>query len=111
MTHYPTPLCIPTPTHLPGALVLQHGSAPPTQCLSPTAPLCPSPQDNLNLLLTEEEMYSLMETLQHCKIIPGEGLPMVGPIGWGRWLEEVTGEVGSPSPGTSWPICPPQRLA
>ncbi|NXT18130.1 PHF24 protein, partial [Syrrhaptes paradoxus] len=26
--------------------------------------------DNLNLLLTEEEMYSLMETLQHCKIIP-----------------------------------------
>ncbi|NWR65466.1 PHF24 protein, partial [Bucorvus abyssinicus] len=39
--------------------------------------------DNLNLLLTEEEMYSLMETLQHCKIIPGEGLPTVGPIGWG----------------------------
>nr|XP_009940996.1 PREDICTED: protein KIAA1045 homolog [Opisthocomus hoazin] len=27
-------------------------------------------QDNLNLLLTEEEMYSLMETLRHCKIIP-----------------------------------------
>ncbi|KAM6228257.1 LOW QUALITY PROTEIN: PHD finger protein 24-like [Spheniscus humboldti] len=26
--------------------------------------------DNLNLLLTEEEMYSLMETLQQCKIIP-----------------------------------------
>ncbi|NXO01625.1 PHF24 protein, partial [Rhinopomastus cyanomelas] len=26
--------------------------------------------DNLNLLLTEEEMYSLMETLQNCKIIP-----------------------------------------
>ncbi|XP_009877798.1 PREDICTED: protein KIAA1045 homolog, partial [Apaloderma vittatum] len=26
--------------------------------------------DNLNLLLTEEEMYSLMETLQKCKIIP-----------------------------------------
>ncbi|KAM6033876.1 PHD finger protein 24 isoform 2-T2 [Chlamydotis macqueenii] len=26
--------------------------------------------DNLNLLLTEEEMYSLMETLQHGKIIP-----------------------------------------
>ncbi|KAM9251349.1 PHD finger protein 24 [Cariama cristata] len=26
--------------------------------------------DNLNLLLTEEEMYSLMETLRHCKIIP-----------------------------------------
>ncbi|XP_054254312.1 PHD finger protein 24 [Indicator indicator] len=26
--------------------------------------------DNLNLLLTEEEMYSLMETLKHCKIIP-----------------------------------------
>ncbi|KAJ7395485.1 PHD finger protein 24 [Pitangus sulphuratus] len=27
-------------------------------------------QDNLNLLLTEEEMYSLMETLKNCKIIP-----------------------------------------
>ncbi|KAM7077742.1 PHD finger protein 24 [Ciconia maguari] len=26
--------------------------------------------DNLNLLLTEEEMYSLMETLRQCKIIP-----------------------------------------
>ncbi|NXU57687.1 PHF24 protein, partial [Turnix velox] len=26
--------------------------------------------DNLNLLLTEEEMYSLMETLHQCKIIP-----------------------------------------
>ncbi|NWT01091.1 PHF24 protein, partial [Mionectes macconnelli] len=26
--------------------------------------------DNLNLLLTEEEMYSLMETLKNCKIIP-----------------------------------------
>ncbi|PKK16548.1 hypothetical protein A306_00000353 [Columba livia] len=26
--------------------------------------------DNLNLLLTEEEMFSLMETLRHCKIIP-----------------------------------------
>ncbi|NXP06027.1 PHF24 protein, partial [Thinocorus orbignyianus] len=26
--------------------------------------------DNLNLLLTEEEMYSLMETLRNCKIIP-----------------------------------------
>lgn len=32
-------------------------------------------QDNLNLLLTEEEMYSLMETLQHCKIIPGADPP------------------------------------
>lgn len=31
---------------------------------------CP-PQDNLNLLLTEEEMYSLMETFKQCKIIPG----------------------------------------
>lgn len=29
-------------------------------------------QDNLNLLLTEEEMYSLMETFKQCKIIPGE---------------------------------------
>uniref|UniRef100_A0A8C4WFU8 PHD finger protein 24 n=1 Tax=Gopherus evgoodei TaxID=1825980 RepID=A0A8C4WFU8_9SAUR len=27
-------------------------------------------QDNLNLLLTEEEMYSLMDTFQQCKIIP-----------------------------------------
>ncbi|KAM9168377.1 LOW QUALITY PROTEIN: PHD finger protein 24-like [Mergus octosetaceus] len=26
--------------------------------------------DNLNLLLTEEELYSLMETLRQCKIIP-----------------------------------------
>ncbi|NXG56496.1 PHF24 protein, partial [Hemiprocne comata] len=32
--------------------------------------------DNLNLLLTEEEMYSLMETLQHCKIIPGTCLTL-----------------------------------
>lgn len=29
-------------------------------------------QDNVNLLLTEEEMYSLMETFKQCKIIPGE---------------------------------------
>lgn len=29
-------------------------------------------QDNLNLLLTEEEMYSLMETFKQCKIIPGQ---------------------------------------
>lgn len=29
-------------------------------------------QDNLNLLLTEEEMYSLMETFKQCKIIPGK---------------------------------------
>lgn len=28
-------------------------------------------QDNLNLLLTEEEMYSLTETFQRCKVIPG----------------------------------------
>ncbi|EMP39447.1 hypothetical protein UY3_03324 [Chelonia mydas] len=36
-------------------------------------PACRSPAlapDNLNLLLTEEEMYSLMETFQQCKIIP-----------------------------------------
>ncbi|MEE6457743.1 hypothetical protein FKM82_000010 [Ascaphus truei] len=26
--------------------------------------------DNLNLLLTEEEMYSLMESFSHCKVIP-----------------------------------------
>uniref|UniRef100_A0A672MQ48 PHD finger protein 24 n=1 Tax=Sinocyclocheilus grahami TaxID=75366 RepID=A0A672MQ48_SINGR len=30
------------------------------------------PQDNVNLLLTEEEMYSLMETFKQCKIIPDE---------------------------------------
>lgn len=29
-------------------------------------------QDNLNLLLTEEEMYSLTETFQRCKVIPGK---------------------------------------
>lgn len=29
-------------------------------------------QDNLNLLLTEEEMYSLTETFQQCKVIPGK---------------------------------------
>lgn len=45
--------------------------APSTPCLCLMAPLCPPPQDNLNLLLTEEEMYSLMETLKNCKIIPG----------------------------------------
>ncbi|NXK47406.1 PHF24 protein, partial [Chauna torquata] len=32
--------------------------------------------DNLNLLLTEEEMYSLMETLRQCKIIPGTCLTL-----------------------------------
>ncbi|NXS24707.1 PHF24 protein, partial [Mystacornis crossleyi] len=32
--------------------------------------------DNLNLLLTEEEMYSLMETLKNCKIIPGACLTL-----------------------------------
>uniref|UniRef100_H3CAA9 PHD finger protein 24 n=1 Tax=Tetraodon nigroviridis TaxID=99883 RepID=H3CAA9_TETNG len=30
--------------------------------------------DNLNLLLTEEEMYSLMETFKQCKIIPESSL-------------------------------------
>lgn len=29
-------------------------------------------QNNLNLLLTEEEMYSLTETFQQCKVIPGK---------------------------------------
>ncbi|NWX22159.1 PHF24 protein, partial [Aegotheles bennettii] len=43
--------------------------------------------DNLNLLLTEEEMYSLMETLRQCKIIPGVepfcgGSQMVGGGGF-----------------------------
>lgn len=28
----------------------------------------------MNLLLTEEEMYSLMETFKQCKIIPGESV-------------------------------------
>ncbi|NXD14059.1 PHF24 protein, partial [Nothocercus nigrocapillus] len=32
--------------------------------------------DNLNLLLTEEEMYSLMETLRQCKIIPDTSLTL-----------------------------------
>lgn len=31
-----------------------------------------SSQNNLNLLLTEEEMYSLTETFQQCKVIPGK---------------------------------------
>ncbi|XP_055973362.1 PHD finger protein 24 [Sorex fumeus] len=32
--------------------------------------------DNLNLLLTEEEMYSLMETFHQCKVIPDCSLTM-----------------------------------
>ncbi|KFW84132.1 Protein KIAA1045, partial [Manacus vitellinus] len=56
------------PSRDPSAAIQR--DAPPTPCLCPTGPLCPSPQDNLNLLLTEEEMYSLMETLKNCKIIP-----------------------------------------
>ncbi|NXD68526.1 PHF24 protein, partial [Eolophus roseicapillus] len=32
--------------------------------------------DNLNLLLTDEEMYSLMETMKQCKIIPGTSLSL-----------------------------------
>ncbi|KAK4816436.1 hypothetical protein QYF61_016961 [Mycteria americana] len=47
--------------------------------------------DNLNLLLTEEEMYSLMETLQHCKIIPGADPPHSGSL--------MVGGGGSPLPG------------
>lgn len=39
-----------------------------------------SPQNNLNLLLTEEEMYSLTETFQQCKVIPGKA-------GWCCWME------------------------
>lgn len=35
------------------------------------------PQDNVNLLLTEEEMYSLMETFKQCKIIPGVFLSLI----------------------------------
>ncbi|KFM13538.1 Protein KIAA1045, partial [Aptenodytes forsteri] len=57
-----------TPSRDPSATA--RPSARTTPCLCPTAPLCPPPQDNLNLLLTEEEMYSLMETLRHCEIIP-----------------------------------------
>lgn len=34
-------------------------------------------QDNVNLLLTEEEMYSLIELFKQCKIIPGELLRTV----------------------------------
>lgn len=37
-----------------------------------TNPAFPFSQDNLNLLLTEEEMYSLTETFQRCKVIPGK---------------------------------------
>ncbi|XP_058998690.1 PHD finger protein 24 isoform X2 [Mustela lutreola] len=37
---------------------------PPDICLEPRE------LDNLNLLLTEEEMYSLTETFQQCKVIP-----------------------------------------
>ncbi|XP_030326471.1 PHD finger protein 24 [Strigops habroptila] len=32
--------------------------------------------DNLNLLLTDEEMYSLMETMKQCKIIPETSLSL-----------------------------------
>ncbi|KAG8430056.1 hypothetical protein GDO86_018569, partial [Hymenochirus boettgeri] len=32
--------------------------------------------DNLNLLLTEEEMYSLMETFSQCKVIPESPLTL-----------------------------------
>ncbi|NXW63591.1 PHF24 protein, partial [Eurystomus gularis] len=62
------PWCLLGRDSLPGAVA--QPAAPPTPCLCSTAPLCSLPQDNLNLLLTEEEMYSLMETLKHCKIIP-----------------------------------------
>lgn len=50
--------------------------------LPPPSTLFPPPyslltQDNVNLLLTEEEMYSLMETFKQCKIIPGESPTML----------------------------------
>ncbi len=38
------------------------------------------PQVNVNLLLTEEEMYSLMETFKQCKIIPGDSLSPINPL-------------------------------
>ncbi|KFP84555.1 Protein KIAA1045, partial [Acanthisitta chloris] len=46
------------------------GCSPHPMPLAHDASLPPL-QDNLNLLLTEEEMYSLMESLRNCKIIPG----------------------------------------
>lgn len=59
-----------------------------TPCLFLMALLRPPSQDNLNLLLTEEEMYSLMETLKNCKIIPGVyppcgGSQMAAGSSWG----------------------------
>lgn len=66
------------------------------------APLCPPPQDNLNLLLTEEEMYSLMETLRSCKIIPGAYPP-------GAPGSQMA--AGPPSIlDTTQPICPLREL-
>lgn len=50
------------------------GAAAAPHFFTPVPPLCPI-QDNLNLLLTEEEMYSLMETFRQCHIIPGECRP------------------------------------
>lgn len=43
-------------------------------------------QDNLNLLLTEEEMYSLTETFQQCKVIPGKAGWYCQWRGLGRFL-------------------------
>lgn len=56
------------------------------------ASLCLPLQDNLNLLLTEEEMYSLMETLRNCKIIPG----MYPPCGRSQMAAGSSWGGGSP---------------
>uniref|UniRef100_A0A8B9C0C5 PHD finger protein 24 n=1 Tax=Anser brachyrhynchus TaxID=132585 RepID=A0A8B9C0C5_9AVES len=55
--------------------------------------------DNLNLLLMEEEMYSLMETLRQCKIIPGADPPR-GRMDLPRLVK------GVPKPGMSAPCSP-----
>ncbi|NXY32952.1 PHF24 protein, partial [Pomatorhinus ruficollis] len=71
VTQHNNSLGVPThsPSRDPTAAIQRCVPSAPHLCLM--APLCPPPQDNLNLLLTEEEMYSLMETLRNCKIIPG----------------------------------------
>uniref|UniRef100_A0A8C1BMF0 PHD finger protein 24 n=1 Tax=Cyprinus carpio carpio TaxID=630221 RepID=A0A8C1BMF0_CYPCA len=45
--------------------------------------------DNVNLLLTEEEMYSLMETFKQCKIIPGVSLSPILTASSRFWFKYV----------------------